>query len=165
MYSNVLSTFDQKAFRMKAKLLILLTIPALFYACNKDAYTSKPQIKIKDINTTTLSSGGLLLFQIEFTDKEGDIQDTLWVQKISKKCPGTPGAQFISRNRVPDFTPTANLKGILEIGYGYNANISGYSTITGCGNQNDTAYFKFWLKDKANNVSDTITSPDIVLLK
>lgn len=151
--------------RMKTNLLILLAIPVIFYGCSKDTYTSSPQISIKSINSTTLSTGSLLLFDINFTDKEGDISDTLWVQKFSRTCPNTPGVQFTSLNKVPDFTPTANLKGVLEIGFGYNANIQGYSTISGCGTKNDTAYFKFWLKDKANNVSDTITTPNIVLLK
>ena len=165
MYCNVLTKFEPKLIRMKTKLLILLAIPLVFYACKKDTYTTKPQISIKSINHTTIVQGDVSLFEISFTDKEGDIQDTLWVQKFSKVCPSTPGAQFISKNKVPDFTPTANLKGILEIGYGYNANVPGYSTISGCGSKNDTAYFKFWLKDKANNVSDTITSDNIVLLK
>jgi hypothetical protein len=149
--------------RMKTKLLILLAIPAMFYACKKDTYTTKPQISIKSISSKNISQGDVLLFSIDFTDKEGDIQDTLWVQKISRICPTTPGAQFIQANRVPDFTATSNLKGTLEIGYGYNANVQGYSTISGCGTRNDTCYFKFWLKDKANNVSDTISSENIVL--
>ena len=62
-------------------------------------------------------------------------------------------------------TPTAQLKGILEIGYAYNANVPGYSPIVGCGTKNDTAYFRFWLQDKNRNVSDTISSENIVLLK
>jgi hypothetical protein len=151
--------------RMKTKLLILLAIPVMFYACKKDTYATKPQLAIKTISSTTLKQGDVLLFQISFTDAEGDIQDTLWVQKISRICPTTPGAQFISKNRVPDFVPTSNLKGILEIGYAYNANVAGYSAISGCGTKNDTAYFKFWLKDKGQNVSDTLISPNIVLLK
>ncbi len=151
--------------RMKTKILILLAIPVMFYACKKDTYTSKPQLSVKSINSTVLKTGDLLYFQIQFTDAEGDISDTLWVQKISRTCPSTAGVQFISKNKVPDFTPTSSLKGILEIGYGYNANIPGYSTISGCGSKNDTAYFKFWLKDKAKNVSDTLTTDNIVLLK
>lgn len=165
MYCNVLTKFELKLNRMKTKILILLAIPVMFYSCKKDTYTTKPQITVKSINSTTISQGQVLLFQIEFTDAEGDIQDTLWVQKFSRTCPNTAGVQFISKNKVPDFTPTPNLKGILEIGYAYNANIQGYSTISGCGNKNDTAYFKFWLKDKANNISDTISSANIVLLK
>ena len=150
---------------MKTKILILLAIPVIFYACNKDTYTTKPQISIKSVSSTLLKQGDILLFNIGFTDAEGDIQDTLWVQKISRTCPQTPGAQFISRNRVPNFTPTAQLKGILEIGYAYNANVPGYSPIVGCGTKNDTAYFRFWLQDKNRNVSDTISSENIVLLK
>jgi hypothetical protein len=148
--------------RMKTKLLILLAIPVMFYACKKDTYTSKPQISIKSISSTVLHQGDLLIFDIQFTDKEGDIQDTLWVQKISRTCTSNT---FKSANLVPDFTPTPNLKGILEIGYSYNSNSQQYQSIQGCGTKNDTTYFKFWLKDKANNISDTITSQDIVLLK
>lgn len=165
MFCNVLTKFEETKNRMKTKILILFAIPLMFYACKKDTYTSKPQLAIKSISSTTLRQGDLLLFQLSFTDAEGDIQDTLFVQKISKICPSTPGAQFFSKNRVPDFTPTSNLKGILEVGYAYNANIAGYSAISGCGTKNDTSYFKFWLKDKAKNVSDTITSENIVLLK
>jgi hypothetical protein len=148
--------------RMKTKILILLAIPVMFYACKKDTYTSKPQISIKEISSTVLHQGDLLVFEIAFTDKEGDIQDTLWVKKISRTCPSNT---FLDVNLVPDFTPTPNLKGTLEIGYSYNASNQQYRSIAGCGTKNDTTYFKIWLKDKANNVSDTISSQDIVLLK
>ena len=151
--------------RMKTKIWLVLAIPVMFYACNKDTYTTKPQISIKSLSSTNLSQGEVLTITLSFTDAEGDIQDTLFVQKFSRTCPSTPGVQFLSKNKVPDFTPTSNLKGTLEIGYAYNANIQGYSTISGCGTKNDTAYFKFWLKDKAQNVSDTITSANIVLQK
>jgi hypothetical protein len=150
---------------MKTKLLILFAIAVMFYACKKDTYTTKPQISIKSINSKELKQGELLIFSLSFTDAEGDIQDSIWVQKISRTCPTTSGAQFISKNRIPDFTPTSNLKGILEIGYAYNANIPGYSSMSGCGTKNDTCYFKFWMQDKQKNKSDTITTENIVLLK
>ena len=150
---------------MKAKILILLALPFVFYGCKKDSFTTKPQISIKSISNKLLHPGDVVLFQINFTDAEGDVSDTLWVQKVSRICPTTFGAQFTSKNKVPDFTPTVNQKGILEVGFGYNTNTSGYTVISGCGNKNDTTYFKFWLKDKANNISDTISSENIVLLK
>jgi hypothetical protein len=165
MYYNVLTKFELKVKRMKTKILIVFAIAVMFYGCSKNAYNTKPTISIKSISSNVLSPGGLLLFQIEFTDKEGDIQDTLYVQKISKVCPNEQSVQFTSPNRVPDFTPTSNLKGILEIGYGYNVNIPGYQSMLSCANKTDTAFFKFWLKDKANNISDTITSEKIILLK
>jgi hypothetical protein len=151
--------------RMTTKILILFAIALGFYACKKDTYTTKPQISIKSVSRTTLNPGDVIVFQINFTDAEGDIQDTLWVQKVSRTCPTTAGAQFTSKNKVPEFTPISNLKGILEIGYAYNSNAGGYSPISGCSNKNDTTYFKFWLKDKANNISDTISSENIVLIR
>ncbi len=150
---------------MKTKILILLTFATFFYACKKDAYTTKPQITFKSASSTALKQGDIVTFQIDFTDKEGDIQDTLWVEKVSRTCPTTAGVQFISKNKVPNFTATTQLKGILEISFVYNSNIAGISSIIGCSNKNDTSYFKFWLKDKAQNRSDTITSPDIILYR
>jgi hypothetical protein len=47
MYCNVLTKFEMKVNRMKTKLLILLALPVLFYACKKDTYTTKPQISMK----------------------------------------------------------------------------------------------------------------------
>lgn len=150
---------------MRTKILILLTIGAFFYGCNKDNFNSKPELKFGSVSATQLTQGNIVTFSLDFTDKEGDIQDTLWVQKISRTCPNTPGVQFISPNKVPNFTGTSNLKGKLEISFVYNANVPGVSSIVGCPNRNDTSYFKFWLKDKAQNRSDTIQSPNIVLIR
>jgi hypothetical protein len=68
-----------------AKILLITGLMVfLFGGCKKSAtYDTKPQINFKNINSTSLKTGDLLLFEINFTDKEGDIQDTLWVQKIS----------------------------------------------------------------------------------
>lgn len=150
---------------MKTKLLIVLAILAMFYGCKKDTYTTKPQIKLKNTYAKSLTQGDLLLFEVEFTDKEGDIQDTLFIQKFSKVCPTQTGVTFLSKNNIPNFTPTSNLDGVLEVGYSYNTNIQGYQRMIGCSNRTDTAYFRFWLKDKAQHTSDTITSENIVLLR
>lgn len=150
---------------MRTKILILLTITVFFITCKKDSFNTKPQITFNNVNSTVFSQGQILTFQLDFTDKEGDIQDTLWVEKISRTCPKEVGVQIINKNKVPDFTPTSNLKGKLEISFIYNGNAPGITSIIGCSNKNDTAYFRFWLKDKAQNRSDTISSPDIILLK
>ncbi len=149
---------------MRTKILILLAITAFFYTCKKDTFNTKPQISFNSVNATVLNQGDIITFQLDFTDKEGDIQDTLWVEKVSRTCAKEPGVQFVQSNIVPNFTPTSNLKGKLEISYQYNGNASGITKMTGCANKNDTSYFRFWLKDKAQNRSDTITSPDIVLV-
>lgn len=76
-----------------------------------------------------------------------------------------PECNLSAPNRVPNFIATSNLKGKLEITFVYNANVPGTPSIVGCTNRNDTSYFRFWLKDKANNRSDTVRSPDIVLIR
>ena len=62
---------------------------------------------------------------------------------------------------------TPNLKGVLEIGYSVGTNSSSlYPILPACpANKNDTCYFKFWARDLAKNVSDTVISPDIIIFK
>ncbi|MBA4198727.1 MAG: hypothetical protein C0459_14355 [Chitinophaga sp.] len=152
---------------MKTKLLIVAVIMFAISACKKDQFTSKPQLSFKSINTTTISSGDILNFNITFTDAEGDIQDTLWIQKVSKTCPNIPGSGFTQKYKVPDFPAVKNLKGYFDLSfiYGSNAALPTAISITGCGSKNDSSYFRFVLKDKAQNVSDTLVSPVITLLK
>ncbi|MFZ8444672.1 hypothetical protein ACO1NI_13985, partial [Staphylococcus aureus] len=85
-----------------------------------------------------ISSGQILNFSILFTDAEGDIQDTLWIQKVSKTCPTSSGANFKVKYKVPYFPATKNLKGYLDISFIYNVTGSVYIPITGCGTKNDS---------------------------
>ena len=148
---------------MKAKILILFVIALITGSCNKNTYTTSPQLTFKDVNATTISQDGLVSFNIEFTDKEGDVQDSIWIQRVSKICPGSFPAVY--KYKMPDFTPTKDLKGIIEVDLFYGGNNPNYPNISGCGTKNDTSYFKFWLRDKAGNVSDTVRSPDMAFLK
>lgn len=133
-------------------------------ACKKDQYTTRPQLKFKSVSPQVLYPNQVIEFQIEYTDKEGDIQNTLFVQKITSNC---PASDFSSAYAVPSDVPkTPNAKGELDIRYAYGINL-GYPSIAepACPSQNDTCVFRFALTDKANNTSDTITSPQIVLIK
>ncbi len=60
---------------------------------------------------------------------------------------------------MPQFEPTKNLKADIEVTYGYN------DIPPKCFPKNDTAVFRFWLKDNAKNTSDTITSQQIIILQ
>lgn len=148
---------------MKAKLFILGLITIALAACSKDQYSTKPQLTFKSVNGTYYTTGQFLNFVINFTDKEGDIQDTLWVEKISYTC--GPSATITAPYQVPNFTATKNLKGEFDISYIYGVAGANYPYISRCSQLNDSCYFRFWLKDKANHISDTVSSPPIVLLK
>lgn len=149
---------------MKTKLWLVLAITLAFSACSKDSYNTRPNLTFKSVNGNTFSNGSTLIFSIEFTDKEGDIQDSIWIQKFTRTNGCT---NFSDRSKIPTFQATSNLKGIFEVGYSVGTSLnSSYPILPGCpGNKNDTCYFKFWARDLAKNVSDTVISPDIVILK
>ena len=149
---------------MKLRFLIAtIAVSVLMTACSKDKYTTNPKLELKSLNGDAFPRGSDLNFKFTVTDKEGDIQDTMWVQKISYSCSDI--GNFLSYYQVPDFSSNKNLKVELDINYTYGSLNSSYPIISGCEQRDDSCYFKFWLKDKAGNVSDTVTSPTIKLLK
>ena len=146
---------------MITKILITLISFCVLVGCSKDKYTAKPQLKYKSVNTKVLNRNETLTFVLEVTDAEGDIQDSIWVQEVPRNCSGG----FTSKYKMPDFTAVKNLKGEINICYSYGVNL-GCPTITStCQNQNDSATFKFWIQDKAKNISDTISSAEVVIIK
>ncbi len=86
---------------MKAKILILFVIAVITNSCNKNKYTDKPQLSFKSVNTTVLNPNQVITFNIEFTDAQGDVQDTLWVQKVTKNCSKSDFYQWLSHPRFP----------------------------------------------------------------
>lgn len=147
---------------MNAKLLIAVIACFFITACTKDQYTTKPQLEFKSLNGEAFPKQSNLFFKFTVTDKEGDIQDTMWVQKISFSC---REGEFLTGYRMPVFSSTKNLKVELDVNYTYGELAGTYPIITGCVQRDDSCYFKFWIKDLAGNVSDTVTSPTIKLLK
>ncbi len=141
---------------------IVIAILALFFtACSKDKFTSKPQLKFESINTKVLDRGGIISFKIRYTDLEGDLQDSIYVEKVEPNC---PLSGFSSRYKLPDFPTTRNSEGELNISFGYNVNNYPLIKAPQC-DRNDTCYFRFMLKDKAQNKSDTINSETFVIIK
>lgn len=131
------------------------------FSCNKNKYTTAPQLTYKSVNTKTLSNGQVLSFTLSFTDAEGDLQDSLYVEKYEPKC---ANSSFKQKYKIPTFPTSKNQSGEIIVSYGYN--VTGYPPIlTPQCNRNDTCVFKFVLKDKAQNKSDTVTSETIVLIR
>lgn len=159
-----MTKFELKVKRMRTKLGLVLAISLVISACSKDSYNTKPNLTFTSVNNTAFGNGNDIIFSITFTDKEGDLQDSVWIQKISRTNGCT---NFFDRAKIPTFTATPNLKGVLEIGYSVGTNSSSlYPILPACpANKNDTCYFKFWARDLAKNVSDTVISPDIIIFK
>lgn len=153
---------------MKAKLLIVavIMIGVGLAACKKDQYTTKPQIKLKSVNTERVAKRSVLVMQVEVTDKEGDIQDTLFLERIRYSC--DPKSEFYAY-KVADFPTQSHLKAELDLTFyngvddpSYTGTINNACSFTRP-DLADSGYYKIWLKDKASNVSDTITTGTIVI--
>ncbi len=147
---------------MRTKILVSIAAVIFLAACGKDKYTTKPQITFKKVNRTTLSRNQVIIFTLEVTDTEGDLQDSMWIQKVVPKC---TGSNFTAKYKMPDFTSMKNLKGEVDICFGYGNNL-GCPILSdpNCA-RNDTATFRFWLKDKGGNISDTARSPVIAIIR
>jgi hypothetical protein len=137
---------------------ILFSIFILFLvSCKKDKYTTVPQIKYKSVNKKELRQGETLLIKLSFTDAEGDLlaDSSLLVQKIVPRCANSTFNQYY---RIPDFPTGKNQAGEIVVTFSYN-------DINPKCNRNDTAVFKFVLRDKEKNKSDTAVSDQIIIYK
>lgn len=144
---------------MSIKILRSIFITAFFVACSKNVYNTKPTIRITSVNTKVVDVGGTLTFDIKVTDKEGDVTDSIFVKKVrlNKRVRATLRDSF--GLKIPDAPNTTDGTVRLDLGY-QNYLISASSPI-----ENDTLIFKFALKDKAKNISDTISSDPIVIIR
>lgn len=147
---------------MKGQILSIIVIIACFAACSKDKFQTKPQIKIKNINSKVISSNsGPLVITLEYTDKEGDLgEDTLLsIRDRLNIVPLPIGTSNVDtlHNIIPAFPSKSH--GEFEVKFEW-ANYLHQSDI-----ENDTITFKFVAKDNAGNISDTIATDKIVILK
>jgi hypothetical protein len=145
---------------MRNTILIAL-FALLFIGCKKDKFTSKPQLTFKSINTKVLDRDQIVIFTLAYTDLEGDLQDSIYVEKVEPKC---ALSGFKTKYLLPNFPSTKNSEGDIQVSFGYNVSNFPLLKAPQCG-RNDTCYFRFSLKDKAQNVSDTINSDVFVIIK
>ena len=64
------------------QVIFLAFLLIFMMACNKDKLETKPSIKINSVSSNFIPNGGNLSVSMEFADKEGDISNSLFVQKI-----------------------------------------------------------------------------------
>jgi hypothetical protein len=132
-------------------------------SCGKDKYTTKPQLTFKKSESQDVSRGGFIRFFLEITDAEGDLSDTLFLETTTTRCPQS--------NRklsylIPPFPTSTNTKAELEITFVNGVFLQGYVPFPGpaCGRP-DTTTFKFWVKDKAQNISDTVQTDKPIIIR
>ena len=151
------------------KLLIAGFILIVLFACNKDKYQTKPQISLKSANPSVVPAKGGLNIVLSYTDKEGDISDTLFIKKIRLNKTIVPTLRDSIKYKIPDF-PNYD-KGEIDLALTYQYDLVSAATpppIQGSNPsqpQPDTLMIKIWIHDKAGNVSDTVTTGQIVVIR
>jgi hypothetical protein len=151
------------------KLIFAGLAPLLWLtACNKDKYQTKPQISIKSVSTDVVPINGSATFVLSYTDKEGDISDTLYVRKtrINKTTVATVRDYIFYK--IPDFPDYP--KGEINVMLDYQTILSAITPPPIPGSnppqpQPDTLNIKFWIKDKGGNISDSVTAEKIVVIR
>ncbi|HEY4148128.1 MAG TPA: hypothetical protein VGM41_04335 [Chitinophagaceae bacterium] len=150
------------------KLLLLVFGLVLLIACNKDKYQSTPQIKIKSINPTIVPNGGTLDVTLSFTDKEGDVDDTVWVWKTRLNQTVVPTIRDSLKYKIPDFPNHSS--GDISVSLDYQSVLSAINPPNIPGStpptpQPDTLVLKFVVSDRAGHKSDTATTGTIVVIR
>lgn len=142
--------------------LILFTI----LGCSKDKFETTPSIEIKSISPGTVPMNGIMTVELEYTDKEGDITDSIFVKKIrinQKKAAKTLRDSFALG--IPGDVPKKT-KGTIRLTFDYqNYLISAEDPGQAPNAAPDSLIFQFALRDKGQHISDTATSGLIVVLR
>lgn len=151
------------------KLLIVGFVLVVLFACNKDKYQTKPQISLKSVGAKVVPVNGVLNVVLSYTDKEGDISDSMYIRKIRLNKTVVATLRDSLRYKIPDF-PNYD-KGEIDLALQYQNHLISASNpppIPGSNPsvpQPDTLLLKFWIRDKAGNVSDTVTTEQIVIIR
>lgn len=150
---------------MKAKLLYLFLPLLILSGCKKENFETRPKLELKDFRVfqVTTQSGSGTLIEVEFTaaDKEGDVKDSIFIDKIdAATIPCSPNSLKGLKYRIPDF-PGNRQRSLFRLQFSVNVQIDGYVLLNGpqCPGRADTSVFRFWVKDRAGNISDTLVTP------
>ena len=150
---------------------LVFTIVALGpAACIKDKFQTTPQLTIKSTSSKLVNDGEALRVTFQYTDKEGDVADTLYMKKIRlNRHTVSLTLRDSVAFQIPDF-PNHDI-GDIQFALGSPDYLISAATPPRIPGSNppafepDTLDFKFVLKDKAGHKSDTVTLSNVIVLR
>ena len=153
---------------MKARIMFVVIAVCAIISCGKDKFETVPQLKLLSRNTDLVKVNGTLVLRIEYTDKEGDVSDSLFIlrQRLNLKRP-VQLSQSPYNN--PDFTKTDNGEFVISLAYQFGL-VVGLSPISIPGsnpprNEIDPLRLKIVAKDIAGNKSDTLVIDNVYVCR
>ena len=149
---------------MKFLILFIAALSIITVACNKDKFTTIPQLKIKSISPDVVNSGDVISVKGSYTDQEGDLDSIFLVYKWYNGATSSLGLDTqrytFESLKVPNKTKEADIEIKLEYQTN-NFNIP----ILGAVSRDTTATFGLIIKDKAGNRSEYKESEKIRIKK
>src|SRR5688572_5721790 len=138
---------------MRRFLTLMIVIAVVAGACDKGKFNTKPTLTLKSQNGDIIPLSGTLVLNFEFTDKEGDVDDTIFVKKIRINSVKVPTIRDSFALQVPTFPKNTQGEIQLTLDYnGYMISAINPPTNPATGKRvNDTLMMKFALKDRAKN--------------
>ncbi|GAA4333036.1 hypothetical protein [Flaviaesturariibacter amylovorans] len=149
-------------------ILKIGALALLLAGCNKDKFQTKPQLKLISVSNNPVDLQSLLQLDLEFTDKEGDVTDSIFVTKVWKnRTQNNPVASMKLEFSVPDFPKTQSGRIIVGLS---NPDLQAASaprnqTGTPYGKETDTLDLRIVVKDAQDNKSDTLVVPNIYVFR
>lgn len=144
---------------MLKRYLPYLAFAVVVVACGKDKLESRPSLKIKGVNGSEIPPGAELIINLEFTDKEGDLGGGI-ITYVRNRLNSKPITDPNSNDKadtvnqiLPDFPKTTTGEIQLKISNAF---------MTEDPFDNDTMFFKIYVADINNNVSDTLTTGTVI---
>jgi hypothetical protein len=152
----------------KGSIFLITALCLVIVACSKDKFQTRPSLTLKSKSGDVVPVNGGMVFEFDYTDKEGDVSDTLFMRKVRLNRRVVPTLRDSLRYKVP--TAPEKTQGEIELRLDYATLISAQNppTIPGSNpvrREPDTLQFRFVLKDKANNKSDTLVIGPIVVIR
>jgi hypothetical protein len=153
---------------MKTRISLFAVIVFVVVACGKDKFETIPKLKLKSRNTDIVPLNGSLILNIEYTDKEGDVSDSLIIVRERLNAKGRvqlPASPY----GIPKFPPTD--KGEFEVTLAYQLGlVFGLGPIPIPGTvparrEIDTLRLKIVARDKAGNKSDTLVVNNVYVTR
>jgi len=144
-------------------ILIFLAV-CISLSCNKDKFTTKPQLKIKSINSKDISGSQTLRIILSITDKEGDYSSFFAIKKTVASCPTSNYIDSSGKFNIPgDFIDTKKKEAEIIVTLSKTDRGANTCFAQGGGVKVDTAIFSFWTRDNAGNTSDTVQTDPIII--
>jgi hypothetical protein len=155
---------------MFAKLLYLPLVLFFFAGCKKEDFETTPKLVLKEVKvqevSTSFGNGTIIEVEFDVLDREGDVKDSIFIQKVDAATVPCPGNSILTNldYRIPDYPSTPRQKAIFRLKFS-TIQLDGYALLGGaaCLPRKDTSIIRFRVKDKAGNLSNLLTTQPIAI--